>query len=672
METRELWWNVHDFPRYKEIFYFLFFVSLIFFFYGFYLKLKNWARGKSTNNFAGFSVGINNVFSKTFFYKGWGKNKFVIIAHILVFYGFFALWIGTEILTVQERLPVYFYEGIFYKIYSFTMDLFGILMMLGLMIFGYIRYVLKPKRLDNKNHDWIQFAYLYLFVIIGFLIEGLRQSLTHQFEIYAPVGAFISKLFESVSYDSKIILHKFLWWLHSVQTFSFVALIPYTKFNHIFLAPVNLYFVDSKPKGALSTPFNLVEIMNMENPPDDLGEGVSKIEDFTWKDLLDLDTCTSCGKCQELCPATNTSKPLSPKWLIQDLKQIMYGKKVYEHGYRGQIINTENPDIVSMISQETLWSCTTCGACVEACPVGINQLSKIVDMRRTLIGKNAAPNNLINALKNIRLKGNPWGQPQEDREKWADGLDIPKVESNSDFEYLYWIGCAGAYDSRNQNVVKSMVSLLKKAEVKFAVLGKKEKCTGDTARRAGDEGLFQELAIENIETLKTAKIKKIITHCPHCFNTFKNEYVEFGLTEVEVYHHTDVLWSLIKQGKLTLNKEVNEQITYHDSCYLGRHNGKYSSPRNILNKIPGLKYSEMKNSKEAGTCCGGGGAQLWYEAPGEQINVKRFNEVKETNSNKVATACPFCTIMLETAKTLDKSENSPQVKDISEIVAEAL
>ena len=216
-----------------------------------------------------------------------------------------------------------------------------------------------------------------------------------------------------------------------------------------------------------------------------------------------------------------------------------------------------------------------------------------------------------------------------------------------------------------------MVNLLKKANVKFAILGKKEKCTGDTARRAGDEGLFQELAIENIETFKNTNVKKIITHCPHCFNTFKNEYHEFGLKDVEVFHHTEVLWELIKQGKLTMTKEVSQEITYHDSCYLGRHNGQYDAPRNILNKIPGLKYIEMENSRERGTCCGGGGAQLWYEAPGKQINVMRLNEIKESGAKAAVSACPFCTIMLETARTLDKSGEPPVVQDISEIVAKA-
>ena len=279
---------------------------------------------------------------------------------------------------------------------------------------------------------------------------------------------------------------------------------------------------------------------------------------------------------------------------------------------------------------------------------------------------------MLNTLKNIRSRSNPWGQPPEDREKWTEGLEVPKVDNTPDFEYLYWVGCAGAYDSRNQNVAKTIVGLLKKANIKFAVLGKKEKCTGDTARRAGDEGLFQELAIENIETFKAHSIKKIITHCPHCFNTFKNEYPEFGLKDVTVLHHTEILWDLIKVGKLSMTKEVKEEITYHDSCYLGRHNAQYDAPRNILNKIPGIKYTEMENSKERGTCCGGGGAQLWYEAPGKQINVMRLNEIKESGVKTAASACPFCTIMLETARTLDKTGSPPTIQDISELVAKAV
>ncbi len=669
METRGLWWNIHDFPYHKQIFYVLFVISLIFFIYGFYLKIKTWAQGKPKNNFNDIPKRVKYMFDRSFLHKGWGKNKFALIAHILVFYGFFVLWIGTDILTVQDKMPEYFFEGAFYKAYSLFMDLCGLLMLVGLIAFGYIRYVKKPSRLDNSQNDWIQLIYLETFVIVGFLIEGLRQSATNQIEPYAPIGACVALLVNTLSYDIKKIIHLTLWWIHSIQTFSFIALIPYTKFSHMFLAPANLFFFDTKPKGALTTPFNLAEILAMDNPPEDFAQTINKIQDFSWKDLMDLDTCTACGRCQEACPATNSEKPLSPKWLILDLKQIMNNKPLSKHSFKGTQEAQSSNQLLNLISQETLWSCTTCRACVESCPVGIDQLTKIVELRRTLISENKAPNNLLNTLKNIRSRSNPWGQPPEDREKWTEGLDVPKVDSTPDFEYLYWIGCAGAYDSRNQNIAKTMVNLLKKAEVKFAILGKKEKCTGDTARRAGDEGLFQELALENIETFNNKNVKKIITHCPHCFNTFKNEYPEFGLKEVQVLHHTEILWDLIKQGKLVMNKEVSEQITYHDSCYLGRHNGQYDAPRNILNKVPGLKYIEMENSKEKGTCCGGGGAQLWYEAPGKQINVMRLNEVKESSAKTVASACPFCTIMLETARTLDKSGEPPVVQDISEIVA---
>ena len=655
METRGLWWNIHDFPFYKEVFYALFFISVLFFIYGFYLKIKSWSCGKPKNNFNNITGRIKNMFERSFLHKGWGRSL-AVIAHILVFYAFFALWIGTDILTVQDRMPEYFFEGAFYKYYSLTMDAVGLLMLLGLGMFGYIRYIKKPKRLDNSQNDWFQLVYLALFVVLGFLIEGIRQSATNQIEPYAPIGAFIATSIQWVPYETKKLIHLILWWTHSIQTFSFVALIPYTKFSHMFIAPANIFFADLKPKGALSTPFNLVEIMAMDNPPDDFAQTVNKIEDFTWKDLMDLDSCTACGRCQEMCPATNTEKPLSPKAVILDLKKALYSK-------------SQN-NLTEVIPQETLWSCTTCNACVESCPVGIDQLTKIVDLRRTLITENKAPSNLLNTLKNIRSRFNPWGQPPEDREKWTEGLNVPMVDSTPDFEYLYWVGCAGAYDSRNQNIAKTMVSLLKKANVQFAILGKKEKCTGDTARRAGDEGLFQELAIENIETFKAKNVKKIITHCPHCFNTFKNEYPELGLKDTEVMHHTEVLWDLIKQGKLSMTKEVNEQITYHDSCYLGRHNGQYDVPRNILNKIPGLKYTEMENSKEKGTCCGGGGAQLWYEAPGKQINVMRLNEIKDSGAKTAATACPFCTIMLETARTLDK-DTPPAVQDISELVLKA-
>ncbi len=678
METRILWWNIHDYPHYKEIFYTFFIISFIFFVYGFYLKIKNWSRGRSISQKKDTFAQIKDMLIKSLTYKHWAEksnkhNKersLVAAAHGFVFYGFFILWIGTEILTVQDKVPTYFFQGPFYKAYSLMMDLSGLVMLLGLSVFAYIRYVKKPKRLDNYQKDWIQLVYLSLFIILGFLIEGLRQSATNQIEPFAPVGALVATLANNLSYENKKTLHLIIWWTHSLQTFSFIALIPYTKFSHMFIAPANLYFSKLKPSGALPTPFNLVEIMAMDNPPDDFAQTVNKIEDFTWKDLMDLDACTACGRCQDLCPASNSEKPLSPKWVMLDLKQIMYGKSPSPHGYRKSQDNNPEGNIALSIGAETIWSCTSCNACVETCPVGIDQLSKIIELRRSLIAENNAPNNLLNTLKNIRSRSNPWGQSPEDREKWAEGLDVPRVSDKPDFEYLYWIGCAGAYDNKSQHVSKTMVKLLNKANVSFAILGKKEKCTGDTARRAGDEGLFQELAIENIETLNSNNVKKIITHCPHCFNTFKNEYPEFGLKDVVVMHHTDVLWELIKEGKLTMTKEVSQEITYHDSCYLGRHNEKYDAPRNILNKIPGVKYIEMENSKEKGTCCGGGGAQLWYEAPGKQINVMRLNEIKESKAKTAASACPYCTIMLDTARTLD-NDNPPVVEDISELVAKA-
>lgn len=678
METRILWWNIHDFPFYKEIFYTLFIISACFFIYGFYLKIKGWTRGKKINGFKDISSRIKNMLSRSLSFKSWSEksnrgNKeraLVGLSHALVFYGFFVLWIGTEILTVQDKVPTYFFQGKFYKLYSLCMDTSGLLMLVGLGFFAYIRYVKKPKRLDNFQKDWIQLVYLALFVILGFLIEGLRQSATAQIEPFAPVGALVANAVDGLSYNTKKTIHLIVWWLHSIQTFSFIALIPFTKFSHMFIAPANLFFTNTRAKGELTTPFNLVEIMAMDNPPEDFAQTVNKIEDFTWKDLMDLDTCTACGRCQDLCPASNSAKPLSPKWIILDLKQAMYGKPGYNHDYKVKTPEVSD-NLAVAIGPETIWSCTTCRACVETCPVGIDPLTKIVELRRSLIAENKAPSNMLNTLKNIRSRSNPWGQPSEDREKWTEGLDVPRVNDTPDFEYLYWVGCAGAFDNKSQSVSKTMVKLLKKANVKFAILGKKEKCTGDTARRAGDEGLFQELAIENTETFNSHNIKKIITHCPHCFNTFKNEYPAFGLKGVAVMHHTEVLWELIKEGKLTMDKEVSQEITYHDSCYLGRHNDQYDAPRNILNKIPGIKYIEMKNSKEKGTCCGGGGAQLWYEAPGEQINVMRLNEIKDSGAKSAASACPYCTIMLDTARTLDKTGEPPIVEDISELVAKS-
>lgn len=673
-ETRELWWNI-DHNIGKVIFYSMAAVSVAIFLYGFIAKVIRISKGKSLKNDMRMANPLQRVFNLLTFGLGQAKiaqKKFPGLAHAMVLVGFLTLWVVTDIVAIQENagLDVYFFQGTFYKVVSFAADMGGLLLFIGVCLFVLRRYALKPDALDNTQMDWIQPAFLLLFVISGFLLEGFRMAATGQIESYAPVGAAFARFFEFMTPEDMQAKHAIIWWFHSVLTFLFIALIPFTKFQHILLSPLSIFFRSERPRGALYTPYNLMDLMAAEENPEaeevneeDFITGVMEYSDFSWKSLLDSEACTACGRCHVMCPAQNTDKPLSPKHLMLDIKKL-----------------TEKSEVYAEITEDVLWSCTSCNACVEECPVLIEHVDTIVDMRRGLLANNQAPDNLKATLKNIRTKSNPWGMDPNDREKWLDELQVEssiEVKRARDhvenFEYLYWVGSPGAYDSRSIEVSKANARLFTKAGIDFAVLGKEEKSSGDTARRAGDEGLFQELAIENIEILKAYGVKKIITQCPHVYNTFKNEYPEFGLEGVEVIHHTELLADLIEEGKIVPEKEVSETITYHDPCYLGRYNRVFDPPRFILEKIPGLELKHIEHEKTKSTCCGGGGAQIWYETPGAQINVMRYEELNEHSPNKISVACPYCSIMLSTASsTAFPDANVPEVEDVAITLAKSV
>lgn len=673
LETRELWWNI-DHNVGKFVFYFLAFVAIAIFVYGFYQKIKHIFSGKAIkreDRFNNLKERVKTLISFGLAQKKVKEKKSGGIPHLLVFIGFITLWIVTDIVAIQDHFfeKFYFFQGTFYKIVSFAADIGGLLLFLGVFAFTLRRYIIKSKNLDNTQNDWLQLAFLATFVITGFMLEAFRMAATNQFEDYAPIGAALARFVSYMTPEDLQSSHRILWWFHSILTFTFIALIPYTKFAHIILSPVTMFFRTERARGQLYTPYSLLDMMAAEAEGKEINEedylaGVFTYNDLSWKSLLDSEACTSCGRCHVACPAQNTDKPLSPKFLMLNI--------------RGLAEKEDKEEIYSHIHQDVLWSCTSCRACVEECPVLIEHVDTIMDMRRGLLQSNMAPSNLQATLKNIRTKSNPWGLDPKDREKWIAelkaerGVEVKLAGSGEPFEYLYWVGSPGAYDDRNKAVTKASTALLAKAGISFAVLGNEEKSSGDTARRAGDEGLFQELAIENIEILKAYGVKKIITQCPHVYNTFKNEYPEFGLEGVEVFHHSEILAQLIEEGKIKPEKEVKEVITYHDPCYLGRYNRVFDPPRFILESIPGIEIKHVENEKIKSTCCGGGGAQIWYETPGNHINVMRFEELNEHSPNKVSVACPYCSIMLSTAATTAfPGTNVPDIEDIAVTLAKS-
>ncbi len=665
LETRELWWNIHHQPYAKFVFYTLACISIAFFLYGMWLKLSRILAAKAIPNDNRLDKPWTRIGDLLHYGLAQAKirqKQIPGLAHAAVLFGFIALWIVTDVIAIQEHshLGIYFFQGTFYKILSFVADFGGFLVISGVTVFALRRYVFKSPNLDNSQNDWIQPLFLALFVISGFLLEALRMAATNQIEIYAPIGAALAKCLEFMTLEDLQARHGFLWWFHSILTFVFIAIIPFTKFQHIFFSPLSIFFRSKRARGQLYTPYSLLALMEAEAEGKEMDEndfiiGVNSYEDFSWKTILDSEACTACGRCHVVCPAQNTDKPLSPKHLMLDIKKLSAGDDIYAE-----------------ISPEVLWSCTSCNACVEECPVLIEHVDTIVDMRRALVAANKAPSNLQATLKNIRSKSNPWGLDPNDREKWIaelkseTGIQVRLAREAGAFEYLYWVGSPGAYDARSISVSKANAQLFSKAGLDFAVLGNEEKSSGDIARRAGDEGLFQELVIENIEIMKAYGVTKIITQCPHVYNTFKNEYAEFGLAGIEVYHHSEILAQLIQESKLVPSKPVNETITYHDPCYLGRYNRVFDPPRYILESIPGIELQHIEHQKEKSTCCGGGGAQIWYETPGTQINVMRFEELNKHNPKKISVACPYCSIMLSTATTTAfPGTNIPEIEDIA-------
>ena len=434
----------------------------------------------------------------------------------------------------------------------------------------------------------------------------------------------------------------------------------------MIVAPINAFFLSDRPKGALRAMPNLETLERF---------GASDTTDLTWKQLLSYDSCTNCGRCQDQCPAWNSGKPLSPRKIIQDLRAFTEQRApVLLELKEGEEAPVPEVPMVDYVTEDVLWSCTTCRACMEACPVFIEHIDSIVDMRRYLVMEQGSlPETAMNALLSLEQRGHPWRGTTSTRTEWTEGLDVPTMAEDSDVEVLFWVGCTAALDQRSQRMARSMAATLKLAGVKFAILGQEESCTGDPARRLGNEYLFIMLAEQNIELLNSYNVKKIVTICPHCFNSIKNEYPQLG-GDFEVLHYTQYVNQLIQEGKIKPLRRIETTMAYHDSCYLGRHNDVYDDPRQVASAIPGLKLVEMEKCRERGFCCGAGGARMWMEEDiGPKVNDVRALELVETGASRIATACPFCYIMMDDGvKAAGKEEDEVKVADLANHLLEAM
>jgi len=565
-----------------------------------------------------------------------------------------------------------------------TEDFFAVAVLVSLAVFSVIRLKNDPKKKDRKSRfygshtgaAWLVLMMISL-VILTLLAYRAAQWNTDYFPFGHSDGAFATKIvagwLEPLGLGVNAVIEVVALLANVAVIAGFLVFVAYSKHLHIFLAPINIG-TSRRPRalGALDkTPD-----MDMENVTEDTVFGVGTIADFTWKQMLDFSTCTECGRCQSVCPAWNTEKPLSPKLLMMGLRDNMFSNADYLLK-AGEVEGELQPLVGGTIDPDVLWSCTTCGACVEECPVDIEHVDAIIDMRRyQVLMESEFPQEAGGFLRNMENQGDPWGLGAAKRLDWVQSLDfdIPVIEDKipEGIEYLYWVGCAGSLDERGRKQVEATARMLHRAGVTFAVLGPRESCTGDPARRMGNEYLFQEMAKANIETLKDVGAVKIVASCPHCFNTIKNEYPQLG-GDFEVIHHAELLEHLVKSGQLTAGNSYSGTVTYHDPCYLGRHNRVFDEPRGVLDSIPGVKQVEMGRCREKGFCCGAGGARMWMEETiGSRVNVNRTVEALGTGADIVSTACPFCMIMLDDAVKAEGRADDVRVMDISQVFEESL
>ncbi len=639
-------------------------------------RMKNWERGApdrrrtTTKNakrrLADFRAG---VYMRTLL-----RDSAAGVMHSMIYFGFLVLLGVTTTLEIDHQLPtdLKFLHGQVYMAYSFIGDLAGLVFLTGIVWAIIRRYVQRPYRIriKSKPEHALILGTFFVLGVSGFFAEAFRIAEIQQpsYEKWSFIGYPLSKLFNGVAAQSLTQWHQILWAVHVVSFIVFLAILPVTMLRHMFTSPLNMYLKDrERPKGAMRAMPNLTET-SLES------FGASVVEDFTWKQLLDTDACTMCGRCTSVCPAHATGKSLDPREIVLKTGEVMAASA--PHGHVSPPIGVDSGITISAnslferITAEEIWACTSCRACDEICPVNIEILDKILDMRRYLsLMESNFPAELGNAYRAMENQGNPWGINQGERGDWAKGLDVTIVDPGQpiEAEYLYWVGCAGSFDDKNKKVTQAMAKLLKRAGIDVAILGPSEMCTGDSARRSGNEYLFQMLAMPNIEMLDGMGVKKIIAQCPHCFNTLKNEYPQLG-GNYEVVHHTQLLESLIESGKLDVSKAtLEERITYHDSCYLGRHNDVYLAPRKVVGSIKGIEVVEMPRNGTTGMCCGAGGARMWMEESiGTKVNDERAREAISTGATRVATACPFCYIMLDDGvKAAGMEEDQVKVADIA-------
>ena len=646
--TREVFGNIA--PWMRVVFFIMIAVSIAVLLWQIVARVRLWRKGQPSGFERNWRVWTNRLVIYALAQKRVHKKSLGALLHLCLFSGFVVLAIGTTLLGVAHDGPYDFHHGLYYLVYELTMDVFGVAFIIGCLLAMYRRAFRRPASLGHNTRDWWLLGLLFSIGVTGFAVEALRMHYTQVqpwLAHWSVVGWLVDvTMLRGVDVRSAQSMHLAAWWVHAILAALFFAVIPVNRFLHVIIGPINIAVRPERPMGAL-TPLSMEEVERTGR------SGVHELVDFSRQQLLSLDSCMECGRCEDACPAFATGKPLSPKAVVVDLRTIM---------------SLGGGDVHKTIRDETLWACTMCQACVQECPVLIGHVDLISDMRRDLISNGKLSGAAGKALRQVGNQSNPYGRPNSERFNWADGLEVPTVQSNPNFDYLLWIGCAASFDPRAQKVARATVQLFNQAGLNFAVLGKAENCTGDPARRIGDELLYQQLARTNVETLARHRVKKIVTPCPHCYNTIKNEYPHFG-GDYQVQHHSTVLAELVSAGRLTNGASNGDPITLHDPCYLARVNGEVNATRAVVDSAGDRQFREMPRHGKKTFCCGAGGGRMWFEElPDQRVSGLRAQEALSSGASMLATACPFCLNMMTDGMAGTQGGENVKVVDIAELL----
>ena len=674
-----------DFGINNIVFIILFFVAV-----GFLtknvLKLISYLKiAKADNRFNNIGARIKNTLINAILQKKILRDKKAGLIHAGIFWGFLILLFSVinSIFTGFGIHDFLNYLGPIFTAITLLTDIFILLIISAVLIALLRRFVFKVQRLHREGHSQGEAGLILLMIftiVISLFFENASLIALNNDSTWAfrPVSNLLAGL---IPLDYANIIYQISWWIHILVILAFMNFLPYSKHLHVLSSVINVYFANLNPNNSLKS-------IDFEDEDNEMF-GVTDIEDFSWKTLLDSYTCTECGRCTDVCPANTTGKVLDPREIMVQIRKrtldrapilikLKEQEKTVEDYTEAELSEDENAImektlIGDYVNPDALWQCTSCSACMEECPVLIEHVPAIIDMRRSLVMMESEfPNELQTPFNNIENNSSPWAFSPDSRADWTEGTNVKEAGEKEEFDVLFWVGCAGSYDDRAKNISISFAALMEKAGINFAILGKEEQCTGDPARRAGNEYLANSFIEMNVETMNNYKFNKVVATCPHCFNTLKNEYPMFG-GNYDVVHHTDFIKDLLDSGKITVKDTVKEEfeITYHDSCYIGRLNGIYNQPRQSLMKLPGLKILEAERNKDKGLCCGAGGAQMFMEeTEGKRINIERTEELLATGSKTIAVNCPFCMTMITDG--VKEKESDVKVKDISEIILEQI